>query len=246
MKKKILLGLTIFAISAVSVGAIFNLFQEKAPQGGLSVKNRPVSNGVKENENSKEGDLIERTQEIAEKKEEVIAQKPEILQGVAIGKRHKLPVQTQAQQKWFWCAPTTVSMILGARGKNVSQTQLASEMGTYEPFGTHNRDAIRILNRHLFGYEKPTDGQAGYRLQKITSNSGRELEEFKKRIIKNTQDGYPMYFTADPLKLYPGRSKSAEHNLAGAGYISTPDGKDVAFVYAVDPYSKFHDSVMVG
>lgn len=137
-------------------------------------------------------------------------------------------------------------MILGARGKNISQAQLASEMGTYEPFGTHNRDAIRILNRHLFGYENPIGGQAGYRLQKITSNSGRELEEFKKRIIQNTEDGYPMYFTADLSKLYPGKSNPAEHNLAGAGYISTPDGKDVAFVYAVDPYSKFHDSVYGG
>lgn len=57
-----------------------------------------------------------------------------------------------------------MSMILSTQGKFVSQRQLAQEMGTYVPFGTHNKDSIRVLNQHLFGYSVPKDGQAGYRL----------------------------------------------------------------------------------
>lgn len=170
----------------------------------------------------------------------------ERVNGINIGKKYMLPVKTQAQQKWFWCAPTTVSMILASRGVNVSQSQLASEMNTYEPFGTHNRDAVRVLNKYLFGYETPKNGQSGYRLEKITSSSSEELRKFKDRVIKNTKDGYPLYLTVDLTKLYPGRSNPAEHNVVGAGYISTPDGGDVALMYVVDPYSKFHDSANGG
>lgn len=166
----------------------------------------------------------------------------ERVNGINIGKKYMLPVKTQAQQKWFWCAPTTVSMILASCGVNVSQSQLASEMNTYEPFGTHNRDTVGVLNKYLFGYETPKN----YRLEKITSSSGEELRRFKDRVIKNTKDGYPLYLTADLAKLYPGRSNPAEHNVVEAGYISTPDDRDVALIYIVDPYSKIHASVNGG
>lgn len=170
---------------------------------------------------------------------------PEILNGVKIGKRHKLNVATQAQQKWHWCAPTTVSMMLSARGKNISQSQLAREMGTYEPFGTHNKDAVRILNRHVFGYDFPSGNQAGYRIETVRDKSPETLNKLKNRIIQNTKDGYPMYFTFNPGKVYPGVI-NAEHNVAGAGYIATPDGNDIAFIYYVDPYGKFHDKTYGG
>ena len=62
-----------------------------------------------------------------------------------------LSVAPQIQEKWYFCAPTTVSMMLSSQGITVSQQQLAQEMGTYEPYGMHNRDAIRVLNQHLFG-----------------------------------------------------------------------------------------------
>ena len=70
---------------------------------------------------------------------------------------------TQIQQRWNFCAPATVSMMLASRGKIVDQFTLAREMGTYEPFGTHNRDAIRILNKHMFGYEYYEIGRASCR-----------------------------------------------------------------------------------
>ena len=59
-------------------------------------------------------------------------------------------------------------MMLASRGVSVSQHQLAKEMGTYNPYGTHNRDAIRVLNQNLFGYPEPSGNQAGYRLVTVT------------------------------------------------------------------------------
>lgn len=211
----------------------------------LGVNSRRLINVAKEIKYSKNNILKARSAKNKITQSEVLSS-AEPANGVDVGKKYVLPVKTQAQQKWFWCAPTTVSMILASRGVNISQSQLASEMGTYEPFGTHNENAVRVLNRYLFGYETPKSGQSGYRLEKITSSSGEELGRFKERIVKNTKDGYPLYLTVDLAKLYPGRSNPAEHNIVGAGYISTPDDKDVALIYIVDPYSKFHNSVNGG
>ena len=70
----------------------------------------------------------------------------------------RLNVTPQVQKVWYYCAPTSVSMILSYRGVYVDQFTLAKEMGTYEPFGTHNKDAIRVLNKYMFGYEyEPTE-----------------------------------------------------------------------------------------
>lgn len=169
----------------------------------------------------------------------------ENLHGVAIGARYKLDIKPQLQQKWYFCAPTTVSMMLSARNIAADQTILAQEMGTYEPFGTHNRDAIRVLNKHMFGYELPQAGQAGYRLETVKTVDQKTIELFKQRLIKNTKDGYPMYYTINPAKVYPGANNS-EHNVAGAGYIATPDGTDVALIYYIDPYPNFQDPVYGG
>ena len=136
-------------------------------------------------------------------------------------------------------------MMLSARNIVADQVILAQEMGTYEPFGTHNRDAIRVLNKHMFGYEVPQAGQAGYRLETVKTVDQKTIELFKQRLIKNTKDGYPMYYTINPAKVYPGANNS-EHNVAGAGYIATPDGTDVALIYYIDPYPNFQDPVYGG
>ncbi|MET3557704.1 hypothetical protein ABID29_000814 [Streptococcus rupicaprae] len=151
------------------------------------------------------------------------------------GTRHLLEVTQQVQRAWNTCAPTAVSMMLSSRGISVSQEQLASEMGTDEDFGTHNADAIRILNKHLFGYETPTGNQAGYRLATVTdaSSQSQDMKLFKERLVQNIKDGYPMYYTIDNSVMYPG--KSGEHNLIGIGYVATPDGKDVSHIYYIDP-----------
>lgn len=171
------------------------------------------------------------------------AEEPQVSKGSRI---NRLNLTQQYQERWNWCAPTTVSMMLAYRGVHLSQAQLAQEMGTDESFGTHNADAIRILNRHLFGYDAPSGNQAGYRKATVTdaSSSSEDMHLFKERFIQNTKDGYPVYLTIDNAKIYPG--KSGEHNVAGIGYQLTDDGKDIAFVYYLDPSYAVKDSVYGG
>lgn len=158
----------------------------------------------------------------------------------------RLPVTPQLQEVWYYCAPTTVSMMLSSRGQEVSQHQLAKEMGTYEPYGTHNRDAIRVLNQHLFGYDSPADGQAGYRLATVTdaSKNSEDMRLFKERVKKNIDDGYPLYYTLNVEQIYPG--KKGEHNVIGVGYELTPDGKDVSGIYYLDPGKNVQDPTYGG
>lgn len=162
------------------------------------------------------------------------------------GLKRQLVVTPQIQQVWNYCAPTTVSMMLSSRGVWVDQYQLAQEMGTYEPFGTHNRDAIRVLNRHLFGYDYPAAGQAGYRLETVTSAeaTSEDMRLFKERLIQNINDGYPMYYTFDVSKINP--NSYGEHNVIGTGYELTADGLDVAYVYYLDPSPNAQDPIYGG
>ena len=158
----------------------------------------------------------------------------------------RLNVTPQVQKVWYYCAPTSVSMILSYRGVYVDQFTLAKEMGTYEPFGTHNKDAIRVLNKYMFGYEFPATGQAGYRLEVVVggTQSAQEISLFKQRLKKNIKDGYPMYLTMDVSKIYPGLK--GEHNVTAIGYIETEDGSDIKYVYYLDPAPKVQDSVYGG
>lgn len=149
--------------------------------------------------------------------------------------KRQLTVSPQVQEKSHYCVPATVSMILASRGVSVSQEQLAQAMGTYLPFGTHNRDGIRVLNRYLFGYETPGSGQAGYRLETVTDVSS-QLPLFKERLKQNIADGYPMYYTLDLSKVYEGLS--GEHNVIGVGYALTADETDIALLYYIDPLAE--------
>ncbi len=157
-----------------------------------------------------------------------------------------LAVTPQIQEEWYFCAPTTVSMMLSSQGITVSEQQLAKEMGTYEPYGTHNRDAIRVLNQHLFGYPEPQAGQAGYRLATVTNASpdSEDMRLFKERVRKNIDDGYPLYYTFTISQIYPG--KSGEHNVIGIGYELTPDGKDISAIYYLDSMTHVQDPTYGG
>ncbi|MBJ8350287.1 C39 family peptidase [Streptococcus zalophi] len=181
-----------------------------------------------------------------ENSQKEVTQNPQVIAGIPVGAKHQLSVEGQVQQVWNYCAPTTVSMMLSSKGVAVDQFQLAKEMGTYEPFGTHNRDAIRILNKHLFGYEFPSGNQAGYRLATVTQSSlnSQDMKLFKERLIQNIADGYPMYYTIELSKVYPG--KKGEHNVIGTGYLETPDGKDIALLYYIDPSPVSQDSYYGG
>ncbi|HFI0119392.1 TPA: C39 family peptidase [Streptococcus suis] len=162
------------------------------------------------------------------------------------GQKVMLNVRPQIQRAWNTCAPTTVSMMLSYRGIEVSQEVLAQEMGTDNTFGTHNANAIQILNRHLFGYDHPQSNQAGYRLATVTTSDvhSEQMSLFKQRLRQNIADGYPMYYTFDSSKIYPGLR--GEHNVIGIGYQLSEDGSDIAYLYYLDPSPNVQDPVYGG
>lgn len=160
--------------------------------------------------------------------------------------RKLLPISLKLQEEWYFCAPATVHMMLASRGVSVSQHQLAKEMGTYNPYGTHNRDAIRVLNQNLFGYPEPSGSQAGYRLATVTDArpDSEDIRIFKERVRKDIDDGYPLYYTFNVAQIYPG--KSGEHNVIGVGYELTADGKDISAIYYLDPDTHVQDPTYGG
>lgn len=162
------------------------------------------------------------------------------------GMRHMLEVNPQIQRAWNTCAPTTVSMMLSTQDIHISQEELATDMGTDQTFGTHNAEAIRVLNKHLFGYDSPAEGQAGYRLETVTSSDpqSEDMKRFKQRLVQNIKDGYPMYYTINNSKIYPDRS--GEHNVIGIGYVTKPHSDDVAYVYFIDPSPSAQDPIYNG
>lgn len=162
------------------------------------------------------------------------------------GIRKLLPIPLKLQEEWYFCAPATVHMMLASRGVSVSQHQLAKEMGTYNPYGTHNRDAIRVLNQNLFGYPEPSGNQAGYRLVTVTDArpDSEDIRLFKERVRKDIDDGYPLYYTFNVAQIYPG--KSGEHNVIGVGYELTADGKDISAIYYLDPDTHVQDPTYGG
>ena len=162
------------------------------------------------------------------------------------GIRKLLPIPLKLQEEWYFCAPATVHMMLASQGVSVSQHQLAKEMGTYNPYGTHNRDAIRVLNQNLFGYPEPSGNQAGYRLATVTDArpDSEDIRIFKERVRKDIDDGYPLYYTFNVAQIYPG--KSGEHNVIGVGYELTADGKDISAIYYLDPDTHVQDPTYGG
>ena len=162
------------------------------------------------------------------------------------GIRKLLPISLKLQEEWYFCAPATVHMMLASRGVSVSQHQLAKEMGTYNPYGTHNRDAIRVLNQNLFGYPEPSGNQADYRLATVTDArpDSEDIRIFKERVRKDIDDGYPLYYTFNVAQIYPG--KSGEHNVIGVGYELTADGKDISAIYYLDPDTHVQDPTYGG
>ncbi|HEL2382677.1 TPA: C39 family peptidase [Streptococcus suis] len=163
-----------------------------------------------------------------------------------VGKKVMLHVTPQVQRAWNTCAPTTVSMMLSSRGISVSQEELAQEMKTDTTFGTHNANAIQVLNRHLFGYDMPQVNQAGYRLETVTTSdvNSEQMRLFKERLKQNIADGYPMYYTFDCATIYPG--SQGEHNVIGVGYQLSEDGSDIAYLYYLDPSYTKQDPVYGG
>lgn len=163
-----------------------------------------------------------------------------------VDRRVRLEVPQIVQEEWNYCAPATVAMILAYRGVEVTQDQLAKEMLTDETFGTHNTEAIRVLNHYLFGYDAPDDTQQGYRLATVTSAdpASEDMRLFIERLIQNIADGYPLYFTVDNAKIY--ENSHGEHNVVVTGYKLDPTGEEIIEVYFIDPSYYQQDEVYGG
>ena len=128
--------------------------QENNPNDKNNINNNEVINKTQDGEKSPNNE----TSQVKETPKET-------------NRKVRLNVTPQVQKVSSYCAPTSVSMILSYRGVYVDQFTLAKEMGTYEPFGTHNKDAIRVLNKYMFGYEFPATGQGGYRLEVVVGGT---------------------------------------------------------------------------
>ena len=193
-------------------------------------------------------DTSSQSKENANLKESIQSSHEEKITSEEISQKNRklLTISLKLQEQWYFCAPATVQMILSSQGISVTQELLAKEMGTYEPYGTHNRDAIRVLNQHLFGYPDPTANQAGYRLATVTSASpnSEDVQQFKNRVRKDIDEGYPLYYTINMSKIYAGRR--GEHNVIGIGYELTADGKDIAAIYYLDPNVHVQDPTYGG
>ena len=195
-------------------------------------------------------DTSSQSKENANLKESIQSSHEEKITSEEISQKNRklLTISLKLQEQWYFCAPATVQMILSSQGISVTQELLAKEMGTYEPYGTHNRDAIRVLNQYLFGYPDPTANQAGYRLATVTSASpnSEDVQQFKNRVRKDIDEGYPLYYTINMSKIYAGRR--GEHNVIGIGYgyELTADGMDIAAIYYLDPNVHVQDPTYGG
>ena len=167
-RKKLVVLASIIIVALIA--SLLILFMNYSPK--YNKNNHPEANETKPESDKNSKKLIDSAMENKQKPSEnqpekspKSAQKQESsaenLHGVAIGARCKLDIKPQLQQKWYFCAPTTVSMMLSARNIAADQTILAREMGTYESFGTHNSDAVRVLNKHMFGYELAASRSSG-------------------------------------------------------------------------------------
>jgi hypothetical protein len=136
-------------------------------------------------------------------------------------------------------------MMLSSQGIEVSQETLALEMGTDETFGTHNANAVAVLNRHLFGYDTPLENQAGYRIETVTSDTDlAQMQLFEERVKRNIAQGYPMYYTFDCARMYP--NSYGEHNVIGIGYQLDENGENIEYLYYIDPSYNQQDPVYGG
>lgn len=53
------------------------------------------------------------------------------------------------QETFYWCAPASCQVVLNARGINITEQQLATELGTHTGGTDHIGLVTPVLNRHL-------------------------------------------------------------------------------------------------
>lgn len=141
--------------------------------------------------------------------------------------RHKIGISPLGQQGVAYGAPAACQVILAKHGINMTQDQIAKELGTSSS-GTSVGVIASFLNKKIGWNTYPQKGQAGYRLSQITSDGDYDENTLWSRILQSVQYGDPIIFLIDTSYFdsnNPGM-KYVVSNGYRIGNLPYPGGKD--------------------
>ncbi len=149
----------------------------------------------------------------------------------------QLEVSPQVSQRWWYCVPASLSMILDTVGVQVDQFTLARQTNCIDYVGTESPDAIKVLNQYVIGKEAPEPGEMGYHLEKVTEYTpmSSQFSEFKLNYIKSIQAGKPVYLTFNFDKMYDKGGQNFDHAVVGIGYVANESETDIERILYRDP-----------
>lgn len=146
-----------------------------------------------------------------------------------IGRYRYLGIRPQVQQTTFWCSPATSSMLLSSYGIDHTQSRLSVLMDTKLPFGTHNQNAIKVINNILSLYNIPKK----YNLVTVKKDDKLDYDKFKDDFYMAINRGNPVYLTLDLTKISD--TRKGEHNVLGIGYVLDKKNDKIKYVIIYDP-----------
>lgn len=144
--------------------------------------------------------------------------------------RHKVGVYTRYQETNYWCAPAACQQLLNARGIQVSQAQLALDLGTTVAGTNYVESLPPVLNSYIGWAEHPAPGMPGYRTGYTSSNNDYTLRQ---RLLQDTATNDPLIYNVNLAVLYPGIS--GYHYVTGNGWREL-NGQIYDVIY-VDPWA---------
>lgn len=110
--------------------------------------------------------------------------------------RHKIGISPLGQQGVAYGAPAACQVILAKHGINMTQSQIAKELGT-DSNGTSVGVIAGFLNKKIGWKTYPQNGEPGYRLSQITSDGDYDENTLWSRMLQSVQYGDPMIFLID-------------------------------------------------
>lgn len=162
-----------------------------------------------------------------------------------LGQYKFLKINQQIQKTLYWCSPATASMLLENLGIIVKQEKLASLMKSQLPNGTHNSQAIEVINEQLSLHNQ----FKRYKLMSLAHDGNYLNAEhlFKKNYINSINQNYPVYLTLN-LSIISD-TRVSEHNVLGIGYVLNKNNDDIAYIIFVDPsptpWNKMYGSLRI-
>ncbi len=166
----------------------------------------------------------------------LISRKIEYEQDYDIGRYRYLGISPQVQETTFWCAPATSSMLLSFYGVDYSQTKLSTLMDTKLPFGTHNQNAITVINNIL----NLNNVEKNYNLVTVKNGDTLDYDKFKSDFYMAINKGNPVYLTLDLTKISD--TRKGEHNVLGIGYVMDKNNENIKYIIMYDPSSVVFNS----